>query len=87
MFSWFTVLFQLADYAVKAMVWYKDTEAGAKEWADIQNAYEGALATDINGDGVVGSNRTAPPQADQVNPTAENSTADVQTVKRRIVRG
>lgn len=87
MFSWVSVFYQLLDYAVKAMVWYKETEAGAKEWADIQNAYETALATDINADGTVGAARTAPPQADQVNPTAENSTAEVVTQRRKIVRG
>lgn len=46
--TFFKVLFQVADFAVKAMVAYAQTEAGKKEWDDIENAAETAVNNDDN---------------------------------------
>lgn len=61
--QWFTIIAQLFDYVVKAIVHYKETEDGAKEWADFVDAYETAVQVDLDGDGLIAKNRPAPPAA------------------------
>lgn len=44
--SFVKVLFQIVDFAVKAMVAYSQTPAGQKEWNDIEVAAEVAANND-----------------------------------------
>jgi hypothetical protein len=55
MMAWVNLFYQVLEYAVRAMVAFKDSDEGREEWLDIIRAYESALQVDIDGDGTLGS--------------------------------
>ena len=51
--AWFELISQIIDFAVKGFYAYLATEAGQKEWADIEAAFE-VVINNERGEGGIG---------------------------------
>lgn len=59
---WARLLYEVFDFMVKAAVFYKETEQGAKEWDDFASRYEIAINNGANDNIKYGVEETAQPE-------------------------